>query len=762
MSQLAKIGHLLHQAVRVYLRPYWRLHGVLALAVVVLVAFEVSMPLTIRYLIDAALIPHDANKLSAALALLVVLFATAALARHTLAILRAYLNAELYRDLFSHLTRLMQHLPMGYYDRAQPGHFSPLFDTELLTLSRTLRDLFASGFQAVLQFVVILTTLFILNWRLALALVCLLPLVVLRPQRRLQPTVDAVNQIRLVAERHNATVTDLVASLPLVRAFGRADKVADQIIEAAGRKGPRAKLRGYADVRKVSRTPHFQMLAFKLSMDNQQANLTLFVIVVGAWLSFAGMLTLGTFSAFLLLLPGVIQSISRLADHVQELGRATLSLDRFEQVAAAAAELPADRASLVELPVPAHSIRFERVQFSYTGERPSIRDVSLELPIGRSIALVGRSGSGKSTLLKLLLGFYVPNSGRIAIDGVDLRQVSPASLGAQLGTVLQGSILLHTSIRKNICFAKPDATEDEMVQAAQQAEIHDYIASLPAGYETDVGAGGKWLSEGQKQRIALARAILPNPPILLLDEVTASLDPEAESAINATIRRLAHKKTVIMVTHRLASGRFMDRIAVVDDGRVMEQGTHDELLARQGQYHRFWQMQSGFLVSGDGHHAEVLGARLQAIPLLRGVAIATLDQLAQRFVSEFYQPGHAIYEKGSPGDKFFIVVRGTVTVSTLDASGKSIRLADLQDGDCFGEGEMLSRGRRATSVRTTTPSLVLALRAEHFHAMMDELSSLNKVVTQMALGRSLGTICSVGRRRRSHPVWRDLIPATRA
>jgi ATP-binding cassette, subfamily B, bacterial len=167
-------------------------------------------------------------------------------------------------------------------------------------------------------------------------------------------------------------------------------------------------------------------------------------------------------------------------------------------------------------------------------------------------------------------------------------------------------------------------------------------------------------------------------------------------------------------------------------------------------------MQSDFVVSGDGHHPEVHGERLQAIPLFRDVAIATLNTLAERFTAKFYQPNQPICEEGAPGDKFFTVVRGTVVVPTRDAGGKSTRLADLQDGDYYGEGEMLSRGRRATTVKARTPTLVPALRAEQFDAMMDELSSLNRIVTQTALGRSLSTICSSGRRQRSHSIREDL------
>jgi len=755
VSQFAKIGHLLREAIRVYLRPYWKLHILLAFAVAVAVLFEVCVPLTIRFLVDAALIPHDAEKLATALIVLVALFAVSALARHVVVVIKAYLNGELYRDLYSLLIRLLQRLPMSYFDQAQPGHFAPLFDTELLTLSRTLRDLFTGGFHAILQFIVVATTLVILSWQLAMAVAVMLPLVVLRPQRRLQPTVEAIDQIRKVAERHNSVVMDHVAAQALVRAFGRGESSTRRIIENAGRKDGRAALGRWSDVRRVMRSPHFQMLTFKLSMDNQQANLSLLVIGAGAILSFVGMLTLGTFSAFILLLPSLMQAVTRLSDQVQELGRATLSLDRFEQVEnVALPEVAA--AALISLPAPTQSLQFERVDFSYAKGVACLREVNLTLPIGQSTAFVGRSGSGKSTLFKLLLGLYDPTGGRVLIDGHDLRQVNRASFGSHIGTVLQQSVLLNTTIRNNICFARPDATDEEIMNAARLAEIHDFIVTLPDGYESGVGEGGKRLSEGQKQRIALARAILPDPAILLLDEVTASLDPESEAAINATIQRLARQRTVILVTHRLASVLFADHLAVIDQGQVKEQGRHDELLARQGLYHRLWQMQTGFVISGDGHHAEVHGERLQAIPLFRDVAIETLNQLADRFVSEFFLPEHSIYEEGQPGDKFYIVVRGTVSVSTRAAGSKSIRLADLQDGDYFGEGEMLSRGRRTTTVRTRTPSLVLALRAEHFHAMMDELSSLNRIVTQMALGRSLSTICSVGRRRRSHSIWQEL------
>ena len=756
MSQLAKIRHLLRQAVRVHLRPYRGLHVVLALAVLVAVAFELCFPLAIKFLIDAALIPHHLRNFVTAIVVLLILFAASTLARYVLAIIKAYLQNEMNGDLRIVLIRLMQRLPMRFYDQVQPGHFATMFDAEMLTLSGMLQDLLRNGFQAALQLLVIIVTLFILNWQLALAVAVLLPLTVLLPQRRLKPSADATDAMRRNVERINGLVQDHVATQELIHAFGRREQATRQFIEVAvRRKGSRGELKGIADLRRVLRTNFYFAQTFRLSVENQGAGLTLIVIGAGATLSFAGMLSLGTFSAFILFLPKLTQAMSNLAKYVQDMTRATGSLDRFEQLENAALPEP-DAGGLIDLPAPTRSIRFEHVAFGYYAGVPFIREVNLTLPVGRSMALVGRSGSGKSTLFKLLLGTFAPVSGRLTIDGHDLSGVNPASLGSHIGTVLQRSILQNTSIRANICFAKPEATDDEVVAAAKLAEIHDYIVSLPKGYDSGVGEGGKWLSEGQKQRIALARAILPDRPILLLDEVTAALDPESEAAINATIQRLAQSRTMIIVTHRLASVTFVDWIAVVDQGEIKEQGSHKALLARDGIYLRLWQMQSGFAVSGDGHRAEVEGARLQAIPLFRDVALAPLEKLAGQFVSELHQPGQAIYQEGQSGDKFFILVRGTVAVTTRDAGGSAIRLANLQDGDYFGEGEVLGRGLRSTTVTASTPSLVLALRAEHFHAMMDELSSLNKIVTQMALGRSLSTICSVGRRRRGNPIWQAL------
>lgn len=756
MNQFVRITQLLRQGVFVHLKPYWSLHLVVFLAIIVLVSIETALPLTIRYLVDDVLIPKNSANLIVAIAILFFLFTGAALARYALAIIRAHVYKELYWDLTTRLFNFLGRLPLSYFDKLQPGHFGPIFDHDVRTITEMIRDIFARGFQAALQFVVVTITLLVLDWKLGLLVMILLPLATLRPQRMLKPSLDAFDRIRATAAKVNTHVQDIVATQILTRAFGRGEDVSKHFSEdIAGRKGPPDTLRGYADLMRTLKLPSFKKQKFKLSMDNHQSALTFIMICIGAYMNLNGLMTLGTLSAFILLLPVAMHAISNLADYLHDLGRAALCFERVEAVGMAIhPELKKNK--LLQLDHVRREIQFEGIEFGYTPDRLNVRDINLALPIGKSAAFVGRSGAGKSTLFKLLLGLYEPNKGEIHIDGRKLRDLNRCTVGTRFGAVLQTSTMINSTIRNNICFAKPDATEAELIEVAKAVGIHDYISALPDGYDAPVGDGGKWLSEGQKQRIALARAILPSPDLLLLDEVTSSLDPENEVAINTTIRALAKDKTVMVVTHRLASALFADQIFVMDQGRIKERGSHEELLKLGGLYHHLWQKQTGFTVRDDGNYAEVSGERLKAIPLFKTVAPEILDQLASSFVSQNFQEGQQIYSEGEAADKFYILVRGSISITSRDASQNVIRLAELQDGDYFGEAEMINKGRRTTSVTAQMPSLVLTFYADQFESMAEELDSFSKVVTQMALGRSLSTISSLGRRRRGHPVWKKL------
>jgi ATP-binding cassette subfamily B protein len=355
-----------------------------------------------------------------------------------------------------------------------------------------------------------------------------------------------------------------------------------------------------------------------------------------------------------------------------------------------------------------------------------------------------------------LAGFYEPVNGSIRVNGLDMWQCDHEVIGRICGVVFQDNNLVNGTVRDNITLVKPDASDIDIENAARAAGVHDLIGQLSQGYDTQVGEQGKLLASGARKRIALARAILHKPKLLLLDDLSAEMDPESEETINHVIRSLSNQCAVVFSTHRLSSALLADKIAVLDRGEICEMGTHDELLDKKGIYYQFWQLQTGFSITDDGRYAEVTGERLQRIPLFSRLDIGALEQLSSRFRSEYFNEGQLIYREGDRDIKFYILVRGLVSITALNASQREVQLASFQDGDYFGEMEMLNRGARGHTVTAKSPVLCLTLEVDTFETIMKEHSSLHQVMRQMALGRSLTTLSSIGRRGRKHPVWQQL------
>jgi subfamily B ATP-binding cassette protein HlyB/CyaB len=320
---------------------------------------------------------------------------------------------------------------------------------------------------------------------------------------------------------------------------------------------------------------------------------TAVTLYLGARLVIDGDLSVGELVAFNMLAGRVSQPVLRLAQIWQDFQQARLSVARLGDILNTPAESTYS-ASGSSVPLIRGAVKFDHVTFRYRIDGPEVlSDVDFEVPAGQIVGVVGPSGSGKSTVAKLIQRMFVPEAGRVQIDGVDLAMVDPAWLRRQIGVVLQDNILFNATVRENIALADPAMSMDRVIEAANLAGAHDFILALPEGYDTIVGERGSSLSGGQRQRVAIARALVTNPRILIFDEATSALDYESEQIIQSNMRRIVEGRTAFIIAHRLSTVRRANRIITVEQGRIVEDGTHDELVRSGGRYAMLYRLQAG-------------------------------------------------------------------------------------------------------------------------------------------------------------------------
>jgi len=569
----------LRRIIRLF-RPYRPRLGLVCGLIVVSAALGVVTPFLLRAVLDTAIqVDPQTDQASVELGLLTALVAGMVAIPIVTGVLGVWqtllsnlVGQAVMHDLRTAVYRHLQRLSLAFFTRTRTGEVQSRIANDIGGIENVVTTTATSVLGNVTTVIATIIAMVLLDWRLAAFALALLPLFVWLTKRvgDQRKKVTAERQVSLADVSSIVQESLSVSGILLGKTMGRAGDLAERFETESKR---------LAGLEVRSRmTGRWMMAAIQTSFAVMPALVYLFA----GWTISRGStsITIGTIVAFTTLQTRLFFPIGGLLGVQLDVQSSLALFDRiFESL-----DQPVDIVEgRKEIDAPRGDVAFEDVWFRY-GDAWTLEDVAFTVPAGTTTALVGETGSGKTTCAYLVARLYDATEGRVTIDGTDVRELTFPSLTAAVGVVSQETYLFHASVRENLRFARPDATDEEVEEAARAAQIHSLIASLPEGYETVVGERGYRFSGGEKQRIAIARTILRNPPILVLDEATSALDTQTERAVQAALERLAEGRTVIAIAHRLSTVREADQIVVLDHGRVVERGAHDELLALGGRY----------------------------------------------------------------------------------------------------------------------------------------------------------------------------------
>ncbi len=490
-------------------------------------------------------------------------------------------EADIRRDLFRH----MQEMGYDFYDKNRTGQLMSRLTTDLFEVTELAHHGPEDLFISIVTIIGALIVMFTVQWRLALVVAILVPLFLLLIVRSRRSMSEASQAAKQKTGAINTEIESGLSGMRTTKAFANEAEQQERF-DSANEVFKTAK-----------RNFHKAMGRFTASMELFVTVLSVAVIAVGGWLIMDEKLNYIDLITFNLYVATFISPVRKLTNFTELFSNGFAGLHRFVELMRTEPTIQ-DAPDAVELTEVRGEIRMENVDFSYEEESEVLHDVDLTVAAGETVAVVGPSGGGKSTLCRLVPRFYDVSAGAVYIDGVDVRQVKQRSLRRSIGVVQQDVFLFADTIRENIRYGRPDASDEEVEQAARRAEIYDDILAMPDGFDTYVGERGMLLSGGQKQRVAIARIFLKDPPILILDEATSALDSVTEAKIQSAFDELSRGRTTLIIAHRLSTIRAANRILVVQDGRITEQGSHAQLLAQNGLYAKLYRTQN--LEGGNG------------------------------------------------------------------------------------------------------------------------------------------------------------------
>ncbi|WP_037082915.1 ABC transporter ATP-binding protein [Neorhizobium vignae] len=563
-----------------YYRPYRGLFILDFGCAIISGVLELGFPMAVKLFVDRLLLSQEWLLILLASAALLVIYVIntglMAIVTYWGHMLGINIETDMRRAAFNHL----QKLSFSYFDNQKTGHIVGRLTKDLEEIGEVAHHGPEDLFIAIMTFAGALALMFSVNPQLALITAVVVPLTAWVTSHFGGRMTDNFRRLFQRVGDFNARIEENVGGIRVVQAFAN-EQHERKLFEEDNQNYRRVKLDAY------------KLMAASSSLSYMSMRLTQMVVMIaGAYFVLSGELTAGGFIGFLLLVGVFFRPVEKINSVIETYPKGIAGFRRFTELIDTEPDI-ADAPDAVDVDHLKGEIAYENVSFGYSPEKPVLENVNLAIRAGETIAFVGPSGAGKTTICSLLPRFYEIGAGSITIDGIDIRAMTKVSLRQQIGIVQQDVFLFGGTIRENIAYGRLGASEADIVEAARQARLEEMLAGLPQGLDTVIGERGVKLSGGQKQRVAIARMFLKNPPILILDEATSALDTETERAIQRSLAELSQGRTTLIIAHRLATIQGADRIVVIDGNGILEQGTHQDLIAKRGAYTRLHAAQVG-------------------------------------------------------------------------------------------------------------------------------------------------------------------------